>query len=142
MLRLKVETVMLSFSLRDVNLPAAPASMLKVKRIYELAAPSDGYRVLVDRLWPRGINKNTARVDLWLKEIAPSSALRKWFAHDPARWTQFRRRYGIELRANPQRVARLKTLLRQHRTVTLLFGARDEQHNQAVALRAFLRGRK
>jgi uncharacterized protein YeaO (DUF488 family) len=116
--------------------------LLKVKRIYETPAPADGYRILVDRLWPRGVSRNGAQVDLWMKEIAPSNSLRKWFAHQPARWAVFQRRYHAELRALPLLTRQLKQLSKEHGTVTLLFGARDEQHNQAVALRAFLRGGK
>ncbi len=117
--------------------------MLKIKRIYVPPARSDGYRVLVDRLWPRGLSKSKARVDLWMKEIGPSDALRKWFGHDPARWTAFRTRYWRELRQTPQLTREIKKLLKERRTVTLLFSARDEQHNQAVALCAFLlRGRR
>jgi uncharacterized protein YeaO (DUF488 family) len=116
--------------------------VLKIKRIYDTPNPADGYRVLVDRLWPRGISKKTAHIDLWMKQIAPSHALRKWFGHDPARWTQFQRRYRKELRAMPQLVAQMKRLLKEHGTITLVFAARDERRNQAVTLRAYLRGRK
>ena len=115
--------------------------MLKLKRIYSPPAPSDGYRVLVDRLWPRGLSKSKARVDLWMKDIGPSDALRKWFGHDPKRWTAFRARYGRELRQKSQLALQLKKLLKERRTVTLLFGARDEQHNEAVALSSFLQRR-
>jgi uncharacterized protein YeaO (DUF488 family) len=116
--------------------------VLKVKRIYEAPAASDGYRVLVDRLWPRGLSKERAQVDLWMKEIAPSDALRRWFGHAPARWTEFQRRYRGELRQNPQLTLQLKQILKEHRVVTLLFSAREEQHNQAMALLAFMRARK
>jgi uncharacterized protein YeaO (DUF488 family) len=116
-------------------------AMFKLKRVYESPAPSDGYRVLVDRLWPRGLSKGKAHLDLWMKEIGPSDALRKWFGHEPKRWTGFQARYGRELRANPQLIAELRRLLREHRSMTLLYSARDEQHNQAVALRDFLQGR-
>lgn len=116
--------------------------MVKIKRVYEPAAPSDGFRVLVDRLWPRGVSKQKAGVDLWLKEIAPSEALRKWFGHDPGRWGQFQTRYRRELRAREGAVQQLQAALKQHGTITLLYSARDERHNNAVALRAFLRGRK
>jgi uncharacterized protein YeaO (DUF488 family) len=118
------------------------AAMLKVKRVYEVASPSDGFRVLVDRLWPRGVSKENAHVDLWLKEIGPSNALRKWFGHDPKRWSAFQERYWKELRAQPELVDQLKKMLKEHRSVTLLFGAKDEEHNQAVALAAFLQRRK
>lgn len=116
--------------------------MPKVKRIYEAPVASDGYRVLVDRLWPRGLSKEKAQVDLWMKEIAPSNALRRWFGHTPERWAEFQSRYRRELRQNAQLTRLLKQLLKEHRIVTLLFSARDEEHNQAVALSAFLRARK
>lgn len=115
--------------------------MLKLKRIYAPPAPSDGYRVLVDRLWPRGLSKGKARVDLWMKDIGPSNALREWFGHDPKRWIAFRARYRRELRQKSQLALQLKKLLKERRTVTLLFGARDEQHNEAVALSSFPQGR-
>lgn len=110
---------------------------LHLKRVYEPRADSDGLRVLVDRLWPRGLTKEEAAVDLWLKEIAPSSELRKWFGHDPERWAEFRRRYRAELAGKGSEVA---TLRRQggKGTVTLLYGAKDEAHNQAVVLKEFL----
>jgi uncharacterized protein YeaO (DUF488 family) len=134
---------MLSCALRDVNLsPQKARSVLRVKRIYESPGSSDGFRVLVDRLWPRGVSRQKARVDLWMKEIAPSDALRRWFGHEPSRWAEFQRRYRRELRQNAGLAGELKKLLRQHRTVTLLFSARDERRNQAVVLRDFLRERK
>lgn len=111
--------------------------MILVKRIYEPAAKSDGFRVLVDRLWPRGISKSDAKLDLWLPDLGPSTALRQWFNHDPARWEEFRHRYGAELK---QKTALLAVILEQAKTrpVTLLYSAKDEQHNQAIALRNFL----
>ncbi len=133
---------MLSCGLQDVNFRFRSKPMVKIKRVYEPAAPSDGFRVLVDRLWPRGVSKQKAGVDLWLKEIAPSEALRKWFGHDPGRWGQFQTRYRRELRAREGAVQQLQAALKQHGTITLLYSARDERHNNAVALRAFLRGRK
>jgi uncharacterized protein YeaO (DUF488 family) len=116
--------------------------LLKIKRIYETPASDDGYRILVDRIWPRGISKKRAQIDLWMKEIAPSTALRQWFGHDPERWSEFQKRYRRELRGKSQLTAQMRQLLRRHRAVTLLFSARDQQHNQAVALRAFFRNRK
>lgn len=113
-------------------------SGLTVKRIYEPAATGDGMRVLVDRVWPRGISKQKAALTLWLKEVAPSTGLRRWFGHDPARWAEFSRRYHAELDANPEPVAQLKDLLRSDH-VTLLYGAKDTQHNQALALAEYLR---
>jgi len=108
-----------------------------VKRVYEPATKADGYRVLVDRLWPRGLSKEDAHIDLWLRELGPSTALRKWFNHDPARWVEFQRRYHAELK---EKTALLATITEQAKTrpVTLLYSAKDEQHNQAVALRSFL----
>jgi uncharacterized protein YeaO (DUF488 family) len=108
-----------------------------VKRIYEPAARSDGFRVLVDRLWPRGMSKENAKVDLWLPDIGPSTALRQWFNHDPKRWDEFQRRYDAELKDKKELAAELKGQA-QKGTVTLLYSAKDEQHNQAVALRCFL----
>jgi uncharacterized protein YeaO (DUF488 family) len=100
-------------------------------------AKSDGFRVLVDRLWPRGLTKQDARIDLWLRDIGPSTALRQWFNHDPARWREFQRRYHVELK---KKTALLTTINEQAKTrpVTLLYSAKDEQHNQAIALRSFL----
>lgn len=110
---------------------------LQLKRAYEPAEASDGRRILVDRVWPRGVSKDKLKA-LWLKDIAPSTALRTWFGHRPERWEEFRRRYFAELDANPEAVAELRGHLRAGR-VTLLYGARDETHNQAVALRDYLR---
>jgi uncharacterized protein YeaO (DUF488 family) len=106
---------------------------IKLKRVYEQPDTKDGERVLVDRLWPRGLTKEKARVDLWLKEIAPSTELRRWFGHDPAKWTEFKRRYRAELKGNKAQVARLKDEMEKG-SVTLLYGARDEEHNEAVVL--------
>lgn len=113
---------------------------LSLKRAYEPPAESDGTRILVDRLWPRGLDKQHAAIDEWLKDVAPSPELRKWFGHDPARWPEFRRRYLAEL-ADNEATARLRKLVREHR-VTLVYGARDTEHNQAVILRDFLTGAK
>jgi uncharacterized protein YeaO (DUF488 family) len=110
---------------------------LAIKRIYDAPARSDGYRVLVDRLWPRGVSKERAELDLWLKEIAPSTELRKWFGHDAKRWREFQRRYRAELRANKQAVDKLRRLA-ERRRVTLLYGARDGDHNEAVVLRDYI----
>ena len=117
-----------------------PARRIRLKRAYRPAAPTDGLRVLVDRLWPRGVRKSDAAIDLWVKDIAPSTALRQWFAHDPARWPQFRERYAAELRGHRQDLAALRAEARR-RTVTLVFGARDERRNDAVVLRNVLLGR-
>lgn len=116
---------------------ALAAGHLKLKRVYEPAAPDDGTRVLVDRLWPRGLTKAEAAVDRWVKEVAPSTGLRQWFDHDPARWPEFRRRYTRELKQHEATLDEIRELVRQG-TVTLLFGARDDQHNDAVVLRDVL----
>jgi uncharacterized protein YeaO (DUF488 family) len=110
---------------------------IRIKRVYERPDPADGTRILVDRLWPRGLTKAKASVDLWLKEIAPSTELRKWFGHDPAKWAEFKTRYHAELQANDEAVARLKAASAQG-TVTLVYGAKDEAHNEAVVLQQFL----
>jgi uncharacterized protein YeaO (DUF488 family) len=111
--------------------------MIRVKRVYEPPSAGDGTRVLVDRLWPRGLSKERAAVDLWLKEIAPSAELREWFGHDPARWEEFRRRYRAELSAKP---GLLRTLMEKERegTLTLVYAARDEARNNAVVLKEVL----
>ena len=112
---------------------------LALRRVYDPAGPDDGLRVLVERLWPRGLSKARAGVDEWLREAAPSAPLRQWFGHDPARWAEFRRRYEAELGAQPASVAvaRLRVLAARGR-VTLLYAAKDEAHNNARALREFL----
>lgn len=110
--------------------------MVRLKRVYAATEPGDGFRVLIDGLWPRGLSKADAAVDLWLKEIAPSAELRNWFAHDPDRWPEFQVRYREEL-AEPQRAAalgRLRDLVREREVLTLLFGAREERFNNAVLL--------
>ncbi len=112
---------------------------LKLKRVYLKPDESDGYRVLVDRLWPRGLSKRRARMDLWLKEVAPSTRLRKWYGHEPGRWSEFKRRYRAELKQNPAALGELRALLRRHRSVTLLFSSKEERLNNAAALKSFLR---
>lgn len=108
-----------------------------IKRVYEPAGDEDGVRVLVDRLWPRGLSKAAARVDVWLKDIAPSNQLRRWFGHEAAKWPEFQRRYAAELGLAADVVSQLTALLARGR-VTLLFGARELTHNNAVALAAYL----
>lgn len=114
--------------------------MIAIKRVYEPSSPEDGTRILVDRLWPRGLSKAAVRVDLWLKEIAPSTALRQWFHHNPALWPAFQARYWDELAANPQALATLAQA-RQNGPVTLLYAAKDTQRNNAMALKAYLEQR-
>jgi uncharacterized protein YeaO (DUF488 family) len=118
-----------------------PTRRVQLKRAYLPAAATDGARILVDRLWPRGVRKSVAAIDLWLKDVAPSTALRKWFGHDPARWPEFRRRYALELRGHHDELAGLRALART-KTVTLVFAARDELHNDAVVMRDVLLGRQ
>ena len=113
--------------------------MIKIKRVYEKPEKSDGQRVLVDRLWPRGVSKKEAALDLWLKEIAPSDTLRKWFNHDPEKWPEFEKRYQKELREKKELLSQLKDLESQHKILTLVYGAKDEEHNQAVALTGLLK---
>ncbi len=113
--------------------------MVRVKRIYDPAKKDDGVRVLVDRLWPRGLAKDKARIDLWLRDIAPSDALRKWFAHDPNKWAAFQKKYREELKAKKELLRQIKRLEKESGVVTLLYGARDEKHNQAVALGSLLK---
>ncbi|MGH8291496.1 MAG: DUF488 domain-containing protein [Steroidobacteraceae bacterium] len=114
-----------------------PAKHLRLKRVYEPAAREDGVRVLIDRLWPRGLTKEKAAIDHWMKEIAPSSELRKWFGHDPDRWTEFRSRYTEELRQHMALLDQIRNLAKKG-TVTLVFGAHDEEHNDAVVLQEVL----
>ena len=110
---------------------------IRLKRAYEPSKKDDGFRVLVDRLWPRGVSKSSARIDLWLKEIAPSAALRKWFGHDPLKWDAFRARYFRELQKNPKAVAQLNEIIRNG-PVTLLFAAKDQERDNAAALKEYL----
>jgi uncharacterized protein YeaO (DUF488 family) len=115
--------------------------MIRIKRVYEKSAKEDGWRVLVDRLWPRGMKKEDARIDLWMKEIAPSDQLRKSFHHDALKWPDFLKKYKAELKKKEQWLAELKKLEKQHGTLTLLYGARDPEHNQAVILAEALKER-
>lgn len=110
---------------------------IKLKRIYEPTSTSDGFRILVDRLWPRGIKKEEANVDIWLKEVGPSNELRKWFNHEPEKWEAFRKKYLAELQHSPA-TKELIQLVQKHATVTLVYSAKDEQHNQAVVVKEFL----
>ncbi len=110
---------------------------IKLKRVYEEVSPADGYRVLVERLWPRGLKKEQVAADLWLKEVAPSPELRSWFGHDPAKWKEFKRRYWAELEEKAEQISLLKQKSREG-TVTFVVAAHDEQHNAALALKEFL----
>ena len=111
---------------------------LRVKRVYDAPSSDDGVRVLVDRLWPRGLKRDNANIDLWLKEVAPSDGLRRWFGHDPGRWVEFEKRYRAELAKNAQNVAGLRDLLKGAKPLTLLYAAKDTEHNNAIVLRNFL----
>jgi uncharacterized protein YeaO (DUF488 family) len=117
------------------------ADNVKLKRAYEPSADDDGTRILIERLWPRGVKKVDAAIDEWTKDIAPSTALRKWFGHDPTRWREFRSRYGVEIWKHPEQLDRLRALARRD-LITLVYSARDELHNGGVVLRAFLLGRQ
>ncbi len=119
---------------------AITAGAVRLKRAYEPASAEDGRRILTDRLWPRGVKKADATLDRWMKDLAPSTELRQWFGHDPARWPEFRRRYAAELRAQPVQLAELRALARKSR-ITLIYSAHDEVHNDAVLLRDVLLGR-
>ena len=116
--------------------------MIRVKRVYEKPAKDDGYRVLIDRLWPRGLTKEKAAADLWMKEIAPSDALRKAFHQAAVRWPEFEKRYRAELAKKKGLLEELRSLEKAHGTITLLYGRKDEKQNQAVVLAAALKGRK
>jgi uncharacterized protein YeaO (DUF488 family) len=110
---------------------------LKIKRVYEKPKKEDGKRILVDRLWPRGLTKERASIDLWLKDIAPSTELRKWFGHDPKKWKEFSKRYNEELKKNTKQIEILENRMKKG-TVTLVYGAKDEEHNEALVLKCFL----
>ncbi len=113
-------------------------SHLAIKRVYDESDASDGFRVLVDRLWPRGMSRDKAQIDLWVKDLAPSDALRHWFAHDPAKWSAFAQRYAAELEANADALGAFEAELARHARVTFLYAASDAQHNNAAALLAYL----
>jgi uncharacterized protein YeaO (DUF488 family) len=114
--------------------------MIRLKRVYDPPSEEDGFRVLVERLWPRGISKERAGINLWLKDAGASPELRRWFGHDPLRWEEFRRRYFAEMRQRKEVVEVLREVIREEGTVTFVFAARDGERNNAVALREFLEG--
>jgi uncharacterized protein YeaO (DUF488 family) len=115
--------------------------MIKTKRIYESPAVEDGFRILVDRLWPRGVQKEKAKIDLWLKEIAPSDELRKWFVHDPQKWEEFKKKYEKELAAKQELLNEIRKTEKEKNTITFLYSAKDTEHNNAVALKKIARSR-
>ena len=108
--------------------------MIQIKRIYEPVGDDDGYRILIDRLWPRGFSKENAHIDLWMKEVAPSTSLRKWFHHEIENWDEFTTRYRKELKEKCTLLTELKNLEKEHKKVTLLYSAKDSMHNQAIVL--------
>ncbi|HEY6375766.1 MAG TPA: DUF488 family protein [Edaphobacter sp.] len=110
---------------------------LTIKRVYDEPGKDDGIRILVDRLWPRGLSKEKAHIDLWLKEVAPSAGLHKWFVHNPAKWTEFKVRYRAELKHKEEQLSVLKQAIAKGQ-ITLLYGARDKQHNEAIVLQELL----
>jgi uncharacterized protein YeaO (DUF488 family) len=114
------------------------AATILLKRAYDKPDQADGFRILVDRLWPRGIKKEDLQLDVWAKELAPSTELRKWFAHDPSRWTEFRRRYRSELTQShaSRSIGQIVDAARPSKTITLLYGAKDTEHNEAIILRS------
>ncbi len=109
--------------------------MIKIKRVYQPPEETDGFRILVDRLWPRGVSKEKAKVDLWFKEIAPSNELRKWYGHDPEKWQAFQEKYREELKGKSTYIAIIRDYEKEHGTVTLVYAAKDEDHNNAVVLK-------
>lgn len=113
---------------------------MQIKRVYDEPSETDGKRILIDRLWPRGLTKAKAKVDLWLKDIAPSKELRQWFGHDPRKWYEFKKRYQDELHKNSEAVSQLRAHMAQG-TVTFVYGAKDQEHNDAVVLQEYLRER-
>jgi uncharacterized protein YeaO (DUF488 family) len=116
--------------------------MIRIKRVYEKPVETDGWRVLVDRLWPRGMKKTTAKADVWMKDVAPNDALRKSYGHEVEKWPEFQKRYRAELTKKKELLGELRKMEQRHGTLTLLFGAKDEAHNQAVVLAEVLRERQ
>ena len=112
--------------------------MIRIKRIYEDSTKADGYRILVDRLWPRGISKERAKTDLWLKEITPSDKLRKWYSHDPEKWNEFQKKYKIELKDKSDALSKIKKIEKENEVVTLLYAAKDEKLTHAIVLQKIL----
>mgnify|MGYP006298637539 CR=1 FL=1 len=113
--------------------------MIKIKRVYDNVTEEDGFRVLVDRIWPRGLSKENAQIDYWPKEVAPSEELRKWFAHDPEKWSEFKEKYKEELSEKDEEIVELKELAQKNEELTLLYAAKDKDHNNAVILKDFLK---
>jgi uncharacterized protein YeaO (DUF488 family) len=116
--------------------------LIRIKRVYEPPEKDDGFRILVDRLWPRGMSKKKAKLNMWMKEIAPSDELRSWFNHDPDKWEEFQKKYGSELSEKGDLIQQVMHLEKNEGTVTLVFAAKDEEHNNAVVLKEVLQGKK
>ena len=114
--------------------------MIQIKRVYEPPKKEDGARILIDRLWPRGVSKESAKINLWLKEIAPSPALRIWFSHDPENFQEFRKRYRLELKKNKKGLSKIKEMENENKTIALLYGAKSPTYNHAVVLRDYCLG--
>jgi len=112
--------------------------MIRIKRIYEDSTKADGYRILVDRLWPRGVSKERAKADLWLKEVSPSDKLRKWYSHDPEKWNEFQKKYKIELKDKSDVLGKIKKIEKEKKVVTLLYAAKDEKRTHAIVLQKIL----
>ncbi|MCK9454923.1 MAG: DUF488 domain-containing protein [Sulfurimonas sp.] len=112
-----------------------------LKRAYEAPRKDDGFRILIDRIWPRGVSKEAAKIDLWFKDISPSTPLRKWFSHDPIKWDKFKERYIEELNNNSEVVKEFMRLLREHKSVTFVYGAKDTEHSQAPILKEYIEKR-
>jgi len=108
--------------------------MIKIKRIYEKPTEDDGYRILVDRLWPRGVAKNKAKIDLWLKQVSPSNELRKWFSHDSEKWNEFKKKYHSELKSEKISLQKIKQIEKENKIITLVYAAKDDRHNNAIVL--------
>ena len=112
--------------------------MIKIKRIYESSSEEDGFRILIDRLWPRGLSKESAQIDTWLKDIAPSDSLRKWFSHDPKKWSEFKKRYREELKEKKDTISMIKSFEKEKKTITFLYSAKDKEYNNAVFLQEYM----
>ena len=108
--------------------------MIKIKRVYEKPTEDDGYRILVDRLWPRGVAKNKAKIDLWLKQVSPSNELRKWFSHDAEKWDEFKKKYHSELKSEKISLQKIKQIEKENKIITLVYAAKDDRHNNAIVL--------
>ncbi|MGB9003171.1 MAG: DUF488 family protein [Nitrosotalea sp.] len=112
--------------------------MIKIKRVYESPSKEDGFRILIDRLWPRGLSKESTQIDSWLKDIAPSDNLRKWFSHDPKKWIEFKKRYSEELKEKKDIISKIKLLEKEKKRITFLYSAKDKEHNNAVFLQEYM----